>query len=368
MNIAIDIVSTKIGGGLDYILNFLKTSDPTKHKFNKIFVFTNHSVKRLFPRKNFIQIIPLNNNDFFWFIRKNILISHYLEKKKINLFFIPSAINFIYKSKTVVMNQTLLPFRYDQIIRYFPNLFFFKLLFIRFFQEFSFRKSDGVIFLNKYGKQKVLSYTKTKDNVIIPLGIGDDKIKSLKNLKKNKNRQKKIKIIYISEVTNYKNHDLIIKNLKESTLDFVIYFVGHIYKPYFNYLKKINFSNDKFIFTGYLSSAETIKILSKTDIFLFASSVENYPVSILEGIVSRKKILSTSDQPVKKMLAKNAVYFSLDDKKDLEKKIIKVTKLNNKNNYIPSYIRVYNYNKIVEATFKYFNKILKKNKNEYNWN
>lgn len=360
MNIAIDIVSTKIGGGLDYILNFLKKSDPIKHKFEKIFVFTNHSVKKIFPKKKFIKIIPLKNDDFFWFIRKNILINDFLNKKKINLLFIPSAINFIYGVKTVVMSQTLLPFRYDQILKYFPHFFFYKLLIIRILQIICFRKADGVIFLNKYAKRKILSYTEIKDDIIIPLGISDEKIALLKNIKPRTNSQKKIKIIYISEVTNYKNHDLIIKNLKNSSLDFIIYFVGQIYKPYMNYLEKIGFSYDKFIFTGYLSPIKTLDILKKVDIFLFASSVENYPVSILEGIVSRKKILATHDQPVKKMLGKNAIFFSLDRKNDLEKKITKILKLKNRNISISNYDYLHNYNTIVEDTFEYFNKIVKK--------
>ena len=50
MNIAIDIVSTKIGGGLDYILNFLEASDPQKHHFYNIFVFSNKQIKHLIWR------------------------------------------------------------------------------------------------------------------------------------------------------------------------------------------------------------------------------------------------------------------------------------------------------------------------------
>ena len=238
MNIAIDIVSTKIGGGLDYILNFLEASDPQKHHFYNIFVFSNKQIKHLIPKKKFIKIVPINVNDSLWFLKKNIIIKDFILKKKIDLLFVPSAVNFIYSSKVVVMNQTLLPFRFDQVIRYFPNFIFFKMLFLKFLQIFSFKNSNGIIFLNNFAKNIILKHTKIKDSVIIPLGVGKYKFKEL--IKKNNDylNHLPIKIIYISEVTNYKNQYEIIKELKNSNINFIIYFVGKIYEPYFNKLKK----------------------------------------------------------------------------------------------------------------------------------
>lgn len=360
MNIGIDIVSTKIGGGLDYILNLLNKSDPRKHKFKKLIIFTNYQVKRLIPKKKFIRIIPIKNDDTFWVLRKNTLIRHFIIKKRIDLIFVPSALNFIYKSKTIVMNQTLLPFRFDQIRRYFPNIFFFKLLFIRIFQIYSFKKANGVIFLNKFGKNQITKFTKVKNSKIIPLGVGEEKIKLLRKNNSKKIESKKIKIIYISEVTNYKNHFKIIKELKGSKMNFIIYFVGQIYKPYMNKLKTLNYEEEKFVFTGNLSSKETIKLLVKSDIFLFASSVENFPVSILEGLFSNKRILAVKEQPVKKMIGKNGDFFSLNKLGDLEQKINKVIKSQHKNRDIRKYIKKYNYDQIAKDTYQYFQKILNK--------
>ena len=124
MNIAIDAVSTNIGGGLDYILNLINNSNPKKHNFNKIILFTNKEIKHLIPKKKFIKIITVEKDSFFWILKKTTLINHFILKKKIDLLYVPSAINFVKKTNIVVMNQTLLPFRFDQIIRYFPNFFF----------------------------------------------------------------------------------------------------------------------------------------------------------------------------------------------------------------------------------------------------
>lgn len=361
MNIGIDIVSTKIGGGLDYILNLLNKSNPRIHNFKKLIIFTNYQVKDLIPKRNFIKIIPIKHDDIFWVLRKNTLINHYVIKKRIDLLFVPSALNFLYKSKTVVMNQTLLPFRFDQMIRYFPSIFFVKLLFIRFFQIYTFNRATGVIFLNKFGKKKISKYTNIKNSKIIPLGVGHEKYELLKKNKKPLNKNiKKIKIIYISEVTNYKNHYKIIKELKNSNLNFVIYFVGQIYSPYFSKLKQLDFQKQKFIFTGNLSSKDTINLLVKSDIFLFASSVENFPVSILEGLASNKQILAVKEQPVKNMIGNKGQFFSLNQTGDLESKIKKVIRSPNIHRDNRKYVIDHNYDKIVKNTYKYFYKVLNK--------
>lgn len=360
MNIAIDIVSTKIGGGLDYILNLLSVLDPQKHKFNKIFLFVNSEIKNLIPKKKFIKIIIIKNNDYLWFIKKNILIKDFIFKKKIDLLFVPSAINFIYNLKTVVMSQTLLPFRFDQVIKYFPHIFFYKLLLIKFFQIISFKNSNGVIFLNDFAKRHISKYTNTKDYKIIPLGIGNKKLIKLKEKVFNNKNKIPIKIIYISEVTNYKNQYEIIKELKNSNINFVIFFVGKIDKKYFNKLNKLNFPNKKFKFTGNLTSNETVDLLKQSDIFLHASSVENFPVSILEGLVSEKYIISTETEPVKSMLEDHAIFFSLKNQGELELKINEAIKSNMKKKKSDYLLNNFNYEYIAELTFKYFNYIANK--------
>ena len=355
MKIIIDIVSTKIGGGLDYILNLLNVLDTEKHKFDKIFLFVNSEIKHLVPKKKFIKLITIKNNDYLWFIKKNILIRSFIFKKKIDLLFVPSAINFIYNSKTVVMSQTLLPFRFDQIIRYFPYIFFYKLILLRLFQIISLNNSNGVIFLNDFAKNHISKFTNIKDSTIIPLGVGNEKFIKLKEKVCNNLNRIPINIIYISEVTNYKNQYDVINELKNSNIDFVIYFVGKIFKPYFNKINKLNFSNKKFKFTGNLTSDETIDLLKKSDIFLFASSVENFPVSILEGLVNEKYIISTEAEPVKTMLNNHASYFSFKNPGELELKINEAINLKMKKKNFSYSLNNFNYDYIAKRTFKYFN-------------
>jgi hypothetical protein len=362
MNIAIDAVSTNIGGGLDYILNLINNSNPKKHNFNKIILFTNKEIKHLIPKKKFIKIITVEKDSFFWILKKTTLINHFILKKKIDLLYVPSAINFVKKTNIVVMNQTLLPFRFDQIIRYFPNFFFFKLLLIRYLQLSSFRNSNGVIFLNNYGKRVISQLTKIKNSTIIPLGINEDKFKFLTKNINHRAPNQQIKIIYISEVTNYKNHYDIISQLKNSNINFIMYFVGKVYTPYYKKLKKLNFSFKKFIFTGNLDPSQVIRLLKDSDLFLFASSVENFPVSVLEGLVSNKPLLTTRDEPVKSIIGKRGLFFSLQKPGDLELKINKaITKFKKKKNTAVTNDLI-NYDKITQDTFKYFTSIFNKAK------
>ena len=125
-------------------------------------------------------------------------------------------------------------------------------------------------------------------------------------------------------------------------------------------LKRLDFQKQKFIFTGNLSAKDTIDLLVKCDIFLFASSVENFPVSILEGLVSNKQILAVKEQPVKNMIGNKGQFFSLNQPGDLELKIKKVIGSPNINRDDPKYVIDHNYDKIVKYTYRYFYKVLKK--------
>ena len=109
-----------------------------------------------------------------------------------------------------------------------------------------------------------------------------------------------------------------------------------------------------------MSSKDTINLLVKSDIFLFASSVENFPVAILEGLASNKQILAVKEQPVKNMIGNKGQFFSLNQTGDLELKIKKVIRSPNINRDNRKYVIDHNYDKIVKNTYKYFYKVLNK--------
>ena len=105
-----------------------------------------------------------------------------------------------------------------------------------------------------------------------------------------------------------------------------------------------------------------MRLLKQSEIFLFTSSVETFPVSILEGLVNSKYIISTETDPVKTMLGDNANYFSFKIPGELEQRINEAIKLNMGKKQIHYTSNIFNYVDITKNTFKYFNYLINKSK------
>ena len=71
---------------------------------------------------------------------------------------------------------------------------------------------------------------------------------------------------------------------------------------------------EKYIFFyGDVPSYQVDKIQSKMNIMIFASSCENFPISILESMALKLPLLCSNIRPMPDILGKHAIYFNPDD-------------------------------------------------------
>ena len=105
--------------------------------------------------------------------------------------------------------------------------------------------------------------------------------KNIINTSWNYKLKKKINIVYVSPLFHYKNHITVVKaysRLKRKYNNLDIKFVGkykHNLKLLKNILKENSSINEK-NFTGELNRKDVLKILTQSDIFIFASSSETF--------------------------------------------------------------------------------------------
>ena len=178
--VLINALSAQKGGGQTYLINLLDypalredldvtlvVSSSNLSKFEKL-----PNVKLLLAKFGGQNLITR----FFW---ENFYLPLLLKKKSIDLLFSVSGIlpKFYLPStcKSVTICQNMLPFCSEELARLKSKKFKLKFLLIKYSQWISFFRSDLIIFISDFGKSVItgLPLLKRKKNTVIPHGIPD---------------------------------------------------------------------------------------------------------------------------------------------------------------------------------------------------
>lgn len=327
--LVIDASRNKSGGAITYLKNFIKHLNLKNTNIKKIIIFSQKNILNQIPNKSFV--IKYNHpflemNIFFQIIWQLIILPIYLKKNRIDILYSTDSSTFCNFSPSIVFNQDILSFDNNVLNKIPLGKEKIRLYLIKFLQIRSMNNANAVIFLSKYTKNVISKYLKQKINsTIIYHGIEDD-IKTLgkKNIINTSwdfRSKNKIKIVYVSPLFLYKNHITVVKaycRLKKKYNNLDIKFVGnykHNLKLFKNILTENSYINER-NFTGELNRKDVLKILTQSDIFVFASSSETFGITLLEGMAIGMPIVCSNKSSLPEILKNGGLYF--DPKNDLQ--------------------------------------------------
>tara|TARA_B100001250_G_scaffold409759_1_gene434757 strand:- start:2180 stop:3310 length:1131 start_codon:yes stop_codon:yes gene_type:complete len=371
----VDAISTNSGGAISHLKNLLINFNKQKY-FDEIDVFLPSSTKKLMPVKkgiNYYAPKVLSKNLLLRIFWQTFILNLIIKKKKYNCIFVTGSSHFLLAKPIVTISQNLLPFSKNEVDKYFFSIFYLKMKILKIIQTISFKMSEGVIFLHKYSQQKIISQIgKIKGLVkVIPHGISFEKKKYI--LKKNKFR-----LIYVSNIDLYKNQTFLVKSIDNFLTKFPSFktkikveFYGSAYKPAlkkFNKVLDLSRNRKNFKYFGIKKGKYIYNHRKNLDtIFLFASSCENFSVSLLEGMSKGYPILCVNLQPMKSVLGKAALFYeygSVISFQNQLKKLISSKKIQNKlSKIVYKRSKMFIDNSIAKKTFDFLIKISKKYEN-----
>lgn len=220
-------------------------------------------------------------------------------------------------SPVIAMSRDMLSFEEGEMQRY--PIFSrqrLRLQILKYLQIKSLRNADAVIFLTDYAARAIQNFTGKLNRVkIIPHGIGD-KFLNVANDQKRKLAGKDIQCIYVSESHLYKHHWHVVEAIKilrglgiAAQLTLVGKITGEGGIKLNRALDKHDPNREYVTLTGPLSHDQLIPYLQKTDIFIFASSCENMPNTLLEGMAAGLPVACAKRGPMPEMLLDAGVYF-----------------------------------------------------------
>jgi glycosyltransferase involved in cell wall biosynthesis len=199
-------------------------------------------------------------------------------------------------------------------------------------QNFAFKRAQGVIFLTHYAGKVIQNSCGSLPAVAyIPHGI--DRIFKEVHAASSSSEfgDRTIHCVYVSNAEMYKHQWVVVKAislLKRNGYDLKLTLVGGGAGPAQKLVRKAISDSEgggTFVMqTKFLPHAELPSLLASADIFVFASSCENMPITLVEAMAVGLPIACSNRGPMPEVLVDGGLYFDPEDANSIALTIEKI--------------------------------------------
>jgi glycosyltransferase involved in cell wall biosynthesis len=246
-----------------------------------------------------------------------------------NLLFAPGSVHTGNFRPLVAISRNMLPFEWEEARRYGISWQLLRHAILRRFQSQTFRRADGLIFLTEYARNGVMKALKCIDgaSVIIPHGVDARFIHPARAQRDigQYSRQHPFRILYVSAVDVYKHQWQVaeaVSQLWNAGLPVRLDLVGPpTFPPALRRLKgsldRQKAGDNPIHYHGPIPHADLPTWYQQADLFVFASSCENMPNTLLEAMASALPIACSSRGPMPEILGDAGVYFDPEQPQEI---------------------------------------------------
>jgi glycosyltransferase involved in cell wall biosynthesis len=221
----------------------------------------------------------------------------------------------------VTLSQDMLSFEPGEILRYpWPGRARARLTLLRFLQILRLKQSVVAIFLSGHAQRVIGQLAPTRQSVIIPHGV-DEEFLSNTNTTSFAKPSNRVRCLYVSNAAPYKHQwnvvEAVARLRKDFGFDVGLRLVGGGSGPALNRLDATIARHDperRFVEKReFVGRNEILDELLHADVFVFASSCENLPITLLEAMASGLPIACSNRGPMPEVLKDAGVYFDPED-------------------------------------------------------
>lgn len=333
MIIAIDASRNRSGGAIAHLIGILNHADPQKFGIDEIHVWTYKKLSSSLPQRSWLKIHTPSVlekgilHQIFW---QRFSFTNDLKLNKCDILLNTDAGTFGTFRPCVTMSRDMLSYEPKEMNRYSKSTSLMRLWLLRYIQNSSFQRADGVIFLTNYASDIIRKDCgPLKSYTTIPHGVHEmfRGIASIDN-DFNASNDQIIKCIYVSNVLPYKHQWNVIRAvsiLKNRGYNIELHLVGVGNGPYQILIDKEIMASDpdNTIIRQYpfVNNRELLPHLQNSDIFIFASSCENMPVTLVEGMAAGLPIACSICGPMPEVLKDGGLYFDPENPLEIANKV-----------------------------------------------
>ena len=327
MILGIDASNIRFGGGVTHLLELLRAVEPHAHGFSKVIVWGGQSTLMQVEDRPWLvkSHLPLLDKSLwyraFW---QRFRLSALARSAGCDVLFVPGGAYAGAFHPVVTMSRNLLPFEWPELRRFGWSRMTLKFLLLRVIQTRTFRRADGLIFLTRYARDTVMGVIRSAAgrSTIVPHGI-DERFKHPPREQLPIGSfcaDKPFRILYVSIVHMYKHQWHVaqaVADLRAAGMPVVLDLVGPAYGPALKRLQgtltRLDPAGEFVHYSGPVPRTLLHERYLQSQICVFASSCENMPNILLEGMASGLPIACSNRGPMPEVLGEAGVYFDPED-------------------------------------------------------
>ena len=322
--LGIDASNIRSGGGVTHLIEVLRNANPESYGFSKVIIWSNKATLSKIDDKDWL--VKIHDKHIDGSLLRRIYWQRFCLKKNIqslgcNLLFVPGGLDKSSFKPMVTMHRNLLPFEFQELMRYGFSFETIRLLILRFTQISSFKRANGVIFLTQYAKNSVLKITGelTGNTVLIPHGV-DERFFVRPKKQKNVNdfdKKTPVRLIYVSSIELYKHQWNVVEAvsiLHNAGIHVSLDLIGAPQYP--AAVKRLQLAMNKFDphgqyihYRGSIDHDAIHKEYLKADIAVFASSCETFGQILIEAISSGLPVACSNISAMPELLGDTGAFF-----------------------------------------------------------
>jgi len=322
LKLAIDASRNRSGGAVAHIVGLIKYAQPEKFNIHEIHIWTHKKLALQIPSRPWLVVHTPKELDRG--LGHQLIWQYFKSAKEFKSAACDIALNTDAGcvgrfSPSVTMSRDMLSYEIGEMQRYGISKARLRLLILRSVQNSSLRRASGAIFLTEYASQTIQNFCgKLKFVKVIPHGVNEI-FKNVGRIKSLWNNKETVRIIYVSNTAYYKHQWNVVRAialLRSEGLNLSLSLVGGGSGGAEKKLESVIEATNSELWVKrypFLEPEQVKEKLINSDIFLFASSCENMPNTLIEGMIARMPIACSNRGPMPQVLGNGGVYFNPEE-------------------------------------------------------
>ena len=331
IRIGVDATNIRIGGGVTHLLELLSAINPKQMQVKEVVIWGNVQTLQSLPNAEWI--IKINPSSLDKNLLRRVLwqifsLSRAVKDMQCDVLFIPGGSYVGNFHPVVSVSQNLLPFEWEMVTKSGFSLRTLKFMLLRWTQSFTFKHSDGIVFLTEYAKKAVLKVTGqlSGKTIVIAHGLNpcfDYQLKPQLPIEQY-SQDHPYRLLYVSTIDVYKNQlELIdaVQLLRQRGYPLVLTLIGPNEQPALAALQKMQVQVDpNFQWLEYLGALPYKSLnleYQKADLGVFASRCETFGMTVLEKMSVGLPLACSRESSMYEILSDAGLYFDPRDPNDI---------------------------------------------------
>lgn len=329
MIVGIDASNLGPGGSMTHLTNLLAVAEPEAAGISRFVVWGGSGNLSRIAERPWIQKVPVAALDGG--LASRLLWQRFrlpaLARSACDLLFVPGGNASPRFRPVVTMSRNMLPFEWAELRRYGFSWMTLRLLLLRAGQARTFRRADGLVFLTEYARRRVARSARLPPRVtVIPHGV-EERFRIAPREPRALaacSSEHPLRALYVSIVDVYKHPWHVaraVKRLRDEGLPIAIDFVGPAYPPalarFQTTLRELDPEGRFLRYRGAVPFATLHELLRDAELFVFASSCENMPNVLLEGMAAGLPIACSNRGPMPEVLGDAGVTFDPEQPEEI---------------------------------------------------